>query len=128
MRWSVLPAAAHLTDDQRKLLQSGIRQRWARVVGAASGLLLVSGLINFVNTIKSHTFQGPLAGSYHALLGVKLLLALAVFLLAALLSGRSAASERIRARQALWLNVAVGLGVVLVCLGGLMKMIDRIPK
>ncbi|MDA0660993.1 MAG: hypothetical protein O2931_17840 [Planctomycetota bacterium] len=128
LRWSVLPAMSELAEDQRRALQQGIRQRWARVVGLASGLLLVSGLVNAVGNIVTYKFVGPLAGAYHALVAVKLLLALGVFALAAMLTGRSAAAERIRANQAFWLNIVIVMGVALVCLGGVMKVVERLPK
>ena len=128
MRWTLIPAMATLPDDQRQTLQQAIRQRWSRVVGAASGILLVSGLYNAVVLIKSYHFVGPFGNMYHALVAIKLLLALAVFLLAALLSGRTKAAESMRAQQAKWLTVAALLGITLVCLGGFMRAIDREPK
>lgn len=128
LRWTVVPALSTLAEEPRQALQQAMRRRWAGVVGVASGLLLISGLVNAVLMIKRYEFIGPLSGMYHMLVGVKLLLAFGVFTLAALLSGRSAAAERMRGQHTFWLNVTVALGVTLVCLGGLMKMIDRDAK
>jgi hypothetical protein len=91
----------------------------------ASGVLLISGLINAVSTIVRNDFDG---GTYHMLVAVKLLLALTIFWISARLVGRSSGAERFRQRLRFWLNVNVALAVLLVCIAGVMKLSTRTPK
>ena len=124
-RWTLLPALESLPESSRQNLQNSLRQRWSRWVMLTSGLLLISGLINAVLAIQRYKFDGSL---YHILVTVKLLLALAIFWIASTLAGRTAAAERLRQRSRFWLDVSVAIAVVLVCVAGVMKMIDRTPK
>jgi hypothetical protein len=123
--WVLRPALRELGDEPRRQLEGALQQRWARVVMLTSGILLITGLVNAVRLIIGHSFPG---GQYHTLVALKLFLALAVFGLSALLAGRSAAAERMRAQGAAWWNVNVALVIVLVCLAGVMKTSERVPK
>jgi putative copper export protein len=98
--------------------QEEVRRRWMKWVMLATGLLLVSGLYN--SGIKAMGYQ--LDTLYNGLLGVKILLALAVFYLAALMAGRSQRAVRMRQQEAFWLNVLLGLIVLIVMIAGYMKM------
>jgi putative copper export protein len=129
-RCAVLPARPELSDETRAGVAAALRSRWSKLVMLSSGLLLVSGLINFMTIVtqyeipKEH-FPGSL---YHMLFGVKFLLALAVFALASLLAGRSSAAERMRRNEKFWLNCTVALAIAIVCLGGLLRASNRQPK
>jgi len=105
-------------------LFGGRRATWAMWVGIASLLLVVTGLWNFVYTVK----QNQLHFSYHILGAVKIALSLALMALAALLAGRSAAAESIRAKWRLWLSVVLVLGVFLVVVGSVMRTYPRTIK
>src|SRR5688572_14854704 len=70
----------------------GRRATWAMWTGVTSLFLLVTGLWNFFQFIKTY----DLSPSYHMLVGLKILTGLALFVVAAILSGRSAAAERLR--------------------------------
>lgn len=124
MRFTLLPAVASLDEATQTQLHNAVRQRWARIVATCSGLLLISGLVNAVSVIK----QYELDPVYHMLVMVKLLLALAVFFLSAVLSGRSGLAERMRQQRTRWLNITLLLALILVCVAGYMKMMDRTPK
>ena len=67
-RFVMIPAAAALSPDARGVLEEGTAHRFRGIVFAALGGLVLSGLYNYM-VKPGHT---PL---YHALLGVKLLLA-----------------------------------------------------
>ena len=124
-RFALAPALAALDDVQRQQVHDAVRPRWARIVMITSAILLVSGLWNAVANIRQYEFDG---GAYHALVGVKLLLALAIMFIAAKLSGRSESAERFREKQLSWLTINAILAVVLVCSAGVMKVMPHITK
>ena len=129
LRTVITPAAVPLHhmeglgegSEQVDRLFGGRRAAWAMWVGIASLLLVVTGLFNFIYTVK----QNQLHWSYHMLGAVKILLALALMALAALLAGRSAAAESIRAKWRLWLSAALLLGIILVMIGSVMRTFPR---
>ncbi len=102
----------------------GRRAAWAKWIGIASLLLLVTGLWNFIVMVKLN----QLHWSYHMLGTLKIVLGLALMFLAALLTGRSAAAESIRQKWRLWLGVTLILGIIVVAAGSLMRTYPRTPK
>ena len=124
-RWALVPSLDSLDDVDSERIQAAVRPKWARIVMITSALLLVSGLWNFVRISKTYAFEGSL---YHALIGVKLLLALLMMWIAARLSGRSESAARFREKQVFWLTINVVLSIVLVCVAGVMKFTLRTPK
>jgi len=125
LRAVVTPAAAPGDASDIDPLFGGRRAAWAKWVGIATLLLLVTGLWNYVQIIRTHE---RLDGTYHMLAGIKMLSGLAVFLLAALLAGRSPAAHTIRQRMRLWLNVCLVLGFATVALGSVLRTYPRTPK
>ena len=93
------------------------RQAWARLVMACSAFLLISGLYNAYARIMG--FQLP--PIYHAMVGIKLLVGLATFYLAAVLAGRSARAQRCRQSEKFWGSMLVLLATASLLLGGLMR-------
>lgn len=130
MRFALLPAAATLSDDAHVKLRGELRSRWAPIVMAAAGLLLLSGLANFVLTVIQLSFdKSTLAGKlYHPLFGVKFLLALPVFHIAALLVGKSEAAQRARQNARFWLTLNLVLATAIVLIGGFLRTAPRGPK
>lgn len=117
-RFVLMPAAAELPDDQHQALKERLRARWAKFVHAGIGLLLLSGFYNFFTQMGSHKGQ-PL---YHALVGVKMLLAFAAFYFASVLSGRSPKSAHFRENARKWLGVLIALTALTAGLGGVLKV------
>lgn len=126
-RFALLNAVDTLPAAARTELGAALRSRWSKIVMASSGLLLVTGLVNFMILVQGYSLdKSAFPGSkYHMLFGIKFLLALGVFVLSALLAGRTGAAEKLRRNERLWLNVNVLLVVAVVCLGGLLKFADR---
>ncbi len=119
MRFVLMPAAREaLSDDQLTALREKVMGRWRKVVMVVIVLLLVSGFLNFmwVGVPKAK----EVGASYHAIFGIKFLLALGVFFLASVLAGRSEATEKFRANAPKWLAVTVALGVVVILLAGIL--------
>lgn len=129
MRCVSLPAALQSGESPGLAFTERQRQLWARMVMLSSGQLLLSGLVNFVLIVKRYNFGDTFpANIYHPLFGVKFLLALVVFFLAAALTGRSALAVKLRQHERTWLMVNMVLAIVVVCIAGLMKFATRTEK
>jgi len=86
---------------------AGRRAIWARWVGIATMGLLATGIYNLVTIIQRAKLEGvQLPPTYFALFGVKLLLALSVMFIAALLAGKTEAADRFRNHMGKWLNLS----------------------
>lgn len=124
-RFALLPVAASLPEEQRRAVLEGVRKHWAKFVHAAVGLLLISGLYNYLFVVKAkYSVDKP----YDMLFGIKFLLAIVVFGIAEMLVGRSEAAQRFRQRWGLWLNVKLVLLVGIVGVSGIMRSIPHTPK
>jgi uncharacterized membrane protein len=124
LRAVVFPTAASdaANPDQQF---GGRRAAWAMWVGIATLLLLVTGVWNYIQMIRLHE---KLAPSYHMLAGIKMLLGLAVFFLAALLAGRSNAAQKLRKNMRFWLTFCLILGILTIALGSVLRTYPRTPK
>jgi uncharacterized membrane protein len=123
-RIALMPSLAVLPDESRKALHEAVRSRWSKMVMAGIAFLLASGLYNFVMTWRTYY----LPGYYHALFGIKVLLALAIFFIASALVGRSPALEGIRRNARFWLTLNLTLAIGLVCISGVLRMTKKVEK
>lgn len=115
-----VPASETLEESTRQSLREETRKRWAKFIHGAIGLLLITGGINFVRlAVLSKINPMP----YHAIFGVKFLLALVVFFLATGLVGRSPAFAKVRQNPRSWLAGVVVLGIVIVLLSGVLNQV-----
>jgi uncharacterized membrane protein len=103
----------------------GPRAKWAKWVGIATALLLITGLFNYVMIIKQHE---RLASSYHMIAGLKMLAGIAVFLLAALLAGRTAIADKLRQKWRQWLALCLALSIITVVVGSWLRTYPRTRK
>src|SRR5688500_5692620 len=87
MRVALLPAVATLPEASRPEFHDAIRSRWARPVQLSLMFLLLSGIVNIISMENQYDL-GKVA-PYRLLFGIKFLLALPVFFLASVLTGRS---------------------------------------
>ena len=124
IRFVLMSAMQSLPEAQRKSMHEVLRPRWAKMVAGAILFLLVSGIVNFVLTWKAFKLP-PL---YHMLFGMKVLLALAIFMLASLLSGKTTAAQKIRKKLGFWLTLNVIMAVTLVGISGVLRSIEKKPK
>jgi uncharacterized membrane protein len=129
-RFALVPAAEELGSETADRLHAGVRRRWLPWVIGAITLLLASGLTNYILLIRRVKEAPELWGGdwmrqtgYHALFGVKFLLAMILFYLASGLVGRGASTQWIRDARKQWLSVAVGLGVGVVLISGWMRQL-----
>ncbi len=119
-QWFALgPAVRDLTDEQKPLFREWINARWRIVVMAGSLILLVTGFYNYLVVLRP-LHKGD--GIYHMLMGIKIVLAFAVFFFASVLAGRSPKFEKMRRHSAMWNLVLIGLLTVIVAIGGYLKV------
>ena len=98
------------------------RSAWARWVGAATFLLIATGLFTYIVNIRGAKAAGePLPSTYHMLFGIKFALAFVVFFIAAILAGKTAAADRFRNNIRRWLNIAWTAVIAIVVVGALMR-------
>jgi len=81
----------------------------------------VSGLINFIRINRSLPADANKM-LYHGLFGTKFLLALVVFFLASVLSGRSHAFDKLRANGKTWWGLTATLAVAIILISGVMRV------
>jgi putative copper export protein len=119
-----------LTGDLSEAHLELQRKLWSRMVMIASAQLLISGIVNVILTVQYFEFdKSEFPGNaYHPLLGVKFLLAMVIFFLAAALAGRSGLAQKLRQKEKMWLTVNMVLAIVLVCIAGVMRLAPRSPK
>lgn len=114
----VLPTLQSSDEETRSKIASGLRGIWKRYVHAGIALFLISGFYNYFKAMPQHKGDGL----YHALVGTKIILALAVFFLASALVGRSAAFEGMRTNSSKWLKILCLLGIVIVAMSSFVKI------
>jgi uncharacterized membrane protein len=119
-QWFVVaPAVKDLTEEQKPLFREWINARWRLAVMVSSLILLVTGLYNYL-VVTRPAHKGD--SIYHMLMGIKILLALAVFFFSAVLAGRSPKFEKMRRRAGMWNLVLIALLTVIVAIGGYLKV------
>jgi uncharacterized membrane protein len=124
MRAALLPAVTGLSDSERPKFHEAVRSRWSKWVAGAILFLLVSGFYNFFYNTRTY----KLPPVYQMLFGVKFLLALGVFALASILSGRSGLAQRLRQTPRPWLNLNVTMAVLVVLISGAMRGIPHTQR
>jgi len=129
MRFALRPVVVHLQPEVKTTIHDEVRRRWSRFVMLATLLLLVSGIAN-LGLAARYDFE-PVLGTkagYSILGGIKLLLALPIFFIAAILTGRTETARRFQAKAEWWINVNLTLALTMVLIGGVLKFIRREPK
>lgn len=120
----VVPTLDQWPVDERRKLHAAMRVRWSKIVAAAIGFLLVSGLYNILLT----SFQYTLPRWYNPLFGVKFMLAMVIFAVASLLIGKTPLADKMRQNVRFWLNLNILLAVLVVCLSGVLRSAEKVPK
>ena len=100
---------------------AGRREVWARWVGLATFFLLASGIYNFLTIYNATKAAGEkLPPTYHMLFGIKVLLALLVMFIGAILAGKTAAADRFRLQMSRWLNIAWLASIAIVVIAAIL--------
>lgn len=125
IRFVMMPSAQQVLDDETHAkLRATITRRWMKFVHTCILLFLISGFYNYL-VIQRPIHDGQ--AIYHALFGVKFLLALVVFALAVALTSLKPWSEKLRANAKFWLMLLIALAVIIVGISGFMKFIPPAP-
>jgi uncharacterized membrane protein len=123
-RMIIAPSVAATGNPQTDAWFGGRRGAWAKWVGIATLLLLVTGFFNYIEISKAN----DLATSYHMIVGIKILVSLVLIFLASLLAGRSAMAEQLRQKTKFWLGICLLIGLVVVALGSVLRSYPHTPK
>ena len=110
-----------LSEEERERLHEPLMRRWKMYIHPPIILFLISGFYNFI-FVTSALHQGQRV--YHALFGLKFLLALGIFALLIIMTSTMDWSQKLRKNQALW-SVLIVLTAVVVLLGGYMKVMPK---
>lgn len=122
MLMALRPAAAQLDEQNRTALLEHVRKGFVKVVMISILGLIVSGFYNYLVVFRPKHEGQPL---YHALMGVKILLALIIFFLSSALTGRAKAFNKLRENAGMWLTINVVLIAIVVLLGAILKAIPE---
>lgn len=123
--FAVLPAAQVIPEESKKHFHEAIRRRFAMLVMISITLLMLSGFYNYlVNELPAHKGQS----AYNAMMGVKILLAFAVFFLASAMTGKSPAFEGMRKKRKRWMTVNVLLAFVIIAIGAVLRAMPDVVK
>lgn len=110
---------AKLPEEGRREYRAIAMPKFAMLVGIGTLALLVSGIYNYVVVMRAlHVGQSQ----YDMMMGIKILIAIVVFFLAAALTGKSAAFQKIRDNRKLWLTITVLLGAAIVAIASYLRM------
>ena len=121
MRVALLPGAQSTLDEEaHRRLRDAVRKRWAPFVHACIAILLITGSINFV-ILAWPPEVDPMP--YHPIFGLKVLAALAIFVVATALVGRSAGFAPVRERSGRWLSIVLILAALVILLSGVLSQI-----
>lgn len=124
LRMVVVPAVPTGNKASADAWFGGRRGAWAKWVGIAAALLIVTGLFNYIEIAKAN----DLATSYHMIAGIKILVALVLIFFASLIAGRSPLADQLRERMVFWLGVTLLVGVLVVILGSVLRSYPHTPK
>jgi uncharacterized membrane protein len=123
IRLVLMPAASvALTHEENERLGPALMRRWKYLVHTCILLFLLSGTYNYLAITRFQHAGQPL---YHILLGLKILLALAVFYLAIALTSPGELFARIKTRRAQWLTALVALAVLVVLISGFIRTMPK---
>ena len=130
MRFALAPTVAGLDEKTRQSIHEQVRSRWSKFVMLSAALLLVSGIVNMAIIPMYYEISGVVKNNaqYGMITGIKLLLALPIFLFASFLAGRSPTAKKFQAQAPLWMNINLTLALLMVLIGGYLKFAQRTPK
>ena len=117
--YALLPAAATLEDDARQKFRAALLAKWKIIVPIGILMFLASGFYNYL-AVTRFAHQGDKL--YNMLFGIKFLLAMGVFALASIMTGRSKLAQKMQANPGKGLGILLTLSLAVVLIGGFMKV------
>jgi uncharacterized membrane protein len=131
MRYIIMPVAKkNLGDEAAEDLRQKIMGRWKFFVHLLIAAFLVTGGYTFWINMPTKADNWPATAriAYHAIFGIKVILALVIFFIASALVGRSAAFEKIRKRHKLWATFMILLAFAVVLCGNVLRQLHIMNK
>jgi hypothetical protein len=129
MRFAVLPALANLPNGEQVL--DAIRAPYKKIIHSAIGLLLLTGLYNYiivaipkVRALRALPQYEAAIANYHSIMGGKIILSLALFAIATMLL---APVPSMHAQRKKWLTVNTVLGLLILLLAAYLRRIWPVP-
>ena len=119
LRFVLGPAAAQLPEEAHAKLKGLVLAKWKKFIHGGIALFVLSGFYNYL-VIQAPLHKGDKL--YHALMGTKILLALAVFFLSSALIGRSKAFAGMRTNPKLWQGIIIALAALIIGISGFVKV------
>jgi uncharacterized membrane protein len=119
VRFVLFPAAESLPPAEHDRLRERVMGRWRKFVMVGIALFLLSGFYNYL-AVSVPKHRGDKA--YHALMGIKIVIAFGVFFLASVLVGRSSRFEPLRRQRKKWLLVLIILAFTIVLISSSLKV------
>lgn len=128
-RFALMKACKSLPEEQRKEFHAQVRSGWSRLVMLSIGILLVTGLTNFLLVRASFKVEmEALPKWYNMWFGIKFILGMVIFLIASLLTGKSRAAERFRQKGGFWIHLNILLAIIVIGIGGLLHSAHNKPN
>jgi uncharacterized membrane protein len=112
----LMPSLGALPPEQRDLLAKHVMNRFRWMIWSVIMVLLVSGLYS----VREYYWEVAWGKSW-ALLTVKIVLALFVFVIALALTLPFKLFNWVRARRRIWLSTAVGLAVAVILIAAYLR-------
>src|SRR5207247_11158247 len=97
-----------------------VMQRFKRVIHSAIGLLLLTGVYNFI-VVLPKVARLEYRSLYHPIIGTKILLALILFGIITMALSSSPASGNMQERRSGWVTVTVVLALVILLLSATLR-------
>lgn len=118
---ALLPTLSGIDEARRMELREALVARWRLVAWTAMAVLLLTGLLNFVLNKIPELKPHPHKGIYHALFGVKFLLALAAFHAGTVITLPGAKGARYRANAKFWLALLLAYVIAIVVIAAILR-------
>lgn len=118
-RFVLAPAAEQLGESAHTELRTRIMDRWRGILHLCIGGFLLSGFYNYLAVqIPNHKGDGP----YHALMGIKILVAFAVFYFMIALTGRTKSTQFVRNNLPKWTLITISLACLIILISGYLNI------
>jgi uncharacterized membrane protein len=111
-----------LPDELKETMWAALMKRWKPFLHSTIIIFLITGFYTYLMVTRTVHDQSL----YHALFGVKFLLAIVVFALFIILTSTMKWSEKLRHKHGMWLLLVV-LAIAVLLIGGMMRVMPTTP-
>jgi hypothetical protein len=119
LRLVLIPSMAEIKDEARAQLMKSLAGRVRKLVHGAIGGILLSGLYN------THLLWKTSVAPYGMIYGIKIVLALVVFLIAIFLTSSRPKWAAFQANRKKWLGLNLVLAAVIIALSAILRMLHQ---